>query len=144
MDEIQLADDAVRDVADFYDPYVSEMHPCKDTAGKPLWFYDEPLYRLVVENVRMPGLAKPQTIDLLEMLEEVFRDEDKPDTSRLKYLLLALVENGQRHDYHEHGPPKLGTHACARCGKTSDGKEIIYCRYLFPREMHNFQGDVKG
>ena len=77
MDEIQLADDAVRDVADFYNPYVKEMHPCKDTAGKPLWFYDEPLYTLTVENVRMPGLAKPQTIDLLELLEEAFREEDK-------------------------------------------------------------------
>ena len=144
MGEIQLAENAVRDVADFYNPYVREMHPCKDTAGKPLWFFDEPLYTLMVENVPMPGCAKPQTINLLELLENVFSDPEKPDTSRLKYLLLALVENGQRHDYHDHDPPKLGTHACARKGKNFDGKEIVYCRYLFPREMQNFDGDVKG
>ena len=144
MADIQLAENAQRDVADFYNPYVREMHPCKDTAGKPLWFFDEPLYTLMVENVPMPGCAKPQTINLLELLEGVFSTPDKPDTSRLKYLLLALVENGQRHDYHDHDPPKLGTHACARKGKNFDGKEIVYCRYLFPREMQNFDGDVKG
>ena len=53
----------------------------------------------------------------------------EPDTSRLKYLLLALIENGQRHDYHEHGPPRYGVHACARKGKNSDGKEYVYCRF---------------
>ena len=37
----------------------------------------------------------------------------EPDTSRLKYLLLALIENGQRHDYHGHGPPSYGIYACA-------------------------------
>ena len=68
----------------------------------------------------------------------------EPDTSRLKYLLLALIENGQRHDYHEHGPPRFGVHACARKGKKSDGKEYIYCRYLFPRELRSFRGEVKG
>ena len=118
------------------------MHPCKDTAGKSLWNFEEPLYTLMVENVRMPGMAKPQSVNLLELLEVVFRDceedekqdakpdssadgavadsdgiphcgEDKemgaakdgakksrsrePDTSRLKYLLLALIENGAKH-----------------------------------------------
>ena len=34
LDEIRLEEDAVRDVADFYDDYVREMHPCKDTCGK--------------------------------------------------------------------------------------------------------------
>ena len=68
----------------------------------------------------------------------------EPDTSRLKYLLLALIENGQRHDYHEHGPPRFGVHACARKGKNSDGKEYIYCRYLFPREMRSFNDELKG
>ena len=72
--EVRLQDEATRDVADFFDDYVSEMHPCKDTAGKPLWNFEEPLYTLLVENVRMPGMAKPQTVNLLEVLEDVFRD----------------------------------------------------------------------
>merc|ERR1711938_193 len=80
-------------------------------------------------------------VNLLELLEDVFRDAPsdgsandcneahdagriwEPDTSRLKYLLLALIENGQRHDYHEYGLPRFGVHACARKGKNSDGKE---------------------
>ena len=36
LKDIRLAEDAVKDVADFYDPYVREMHPCKDTAGLSL------------------------------------------------------------------------------------------------------------
>ena len=115
---------------------------CSHAAGKPLWNFEEPLYTLLVENVRMPGMAKPQTVNLLELLEDVFRDcpldskEDEPktekpvaspaepDTSRLKYLLLALIENGQRHDYHGHGPPSYGVHACARKGKNIRRKRI--------------------
>ena len=99
----------------------------------------------------MPGMAKPQTVNLLELLEDIFRDCDdekkqpcEPDTSKLKYLLLALIENGQRHDYHQHEPPTLGKHACARKGKTSQGTEYVYCRYLFPREVRSFDESVKG
>ena len=58
LDEIRLEEDAVRDVADFYDEYVREMHPCQDTGGKPLWNFEEPLYTLIVENVRTQGMAK--------------------------------------------------------------------------------------
>ena len=144
----------MKDVADFYDPYVREMHPCKDTAGNSLWNFEEPLYTLLVENVKMPGMAKPQTVNLLELLEDIFHDCDdkkgtqeqapEPDTSKLKHLLLALIENGQRHDYHGHDPPTLGKHACARKGKTSTGKEYVYCRYIFPRDLQSFLGDVKG
>ena len=140
LKEIRLAEDAEKDVADFYDPYVREMHPCKDTAGNSLWNFEEPLYTLLVENVKMPGMAKPQTVNLLELLEDIFHDCDdkkgtqeqapEPDTSKLKHLLLALIENGQRHDYHQHDPPTLGKHACARKRKMPTGKEYIYCRYF--------------
>ena len=84
--EVRLQVEATRGVADFFDAYVSEMHPCKDTAGKPLWNFEEPLYTIVTENVRMPGMAKPQTVNLLELLEDVFCDgplgskEDEPKT----------------------------------------------------------------
>ena len=77
--EIRLAEDAVKDVADFYDPYVREMHPCKDTGGNSLWNFEEPLYTLLVENVRMPGMAKPQTVNLLELLEDIFRDSESDE-----------------------------------------------------------------
>ena len=78
----------MKDVADFYDPYVREMHPCKDTAGKSLWNFEEPLYTLIVENVRMPGMAKPQTVNLLELLEDVFHDCEREMTSRIQSLIL--------------------------------------------------------
>ena len=73
----------------------------------------------MVDSVKMPGNAKPQCIDLLTELEYVFQDEAEPDTSRLKHIIIALIESGQRHDYHiphAHGPPMFGkkTHARER------------------------------
>ena len=59
--------DAVQDVAEFYDPYVREMHACKDTGGNSLWNFEEPLYTLLVENVRMPGIAKPNSSSSLRV-----------------------------------------------------------------------------
>ena len=115
------------------------MHPCKDSAGKETWNFRKPLYELVVENVDMPECAKPQTVNLLALLEDVFADgAGEPDTIKWKYLLLALIENGQRHDGpkgHGHNPPKMGVHPCAREDTT---KQRIYCRYLFPRKARKF------
>ena len=113
------------------------MHPCKDSSGAPLWKYGSAMYDLVLENVPLPGCAKPQTVNLLELLENVFSSEE-PDTSPLKHVLLALIESGQRHDYHEHGPPEFGKHSCARKGTTEDGKDYVYCRYLYPRRIQQF------
>ncbi len=136
---VRTWEEAEKEIAAFYDDYVNEMHPCKDAAGKPLWNYRRPLFDLVVENVEMPELAKPQTVNLLELLEEVFKEEGKtPDTTKLKHLLLAIIENGQRHDGvkgHGHDPPRLGEHPCAREDKK---KKQVYCRYLFPRELRQF------
>ena len=98
----------------------------------------------MVDGVKMPGCAKPQTIDLLSELEMVFADETAPDTSRLKQILIALIESGQRHDFHiphAHGPPMYGKNTCARKGSTSHGREHVYCRYLFPRELMNFDAE---
>ena len=144
--EMWLEEEAEAHVSEFFDPYIREAHPCKDMSGEPLWKFDEPLYTLMVDNVRMPGCAKPQTINLLEELERVFDNEAAPDTSRLKHILLALIESGQRHDYHiphAHGPPAYGKNTCARKGSTSHGKEHVYCRYLFPRELMDFDGQDK-
>ena len=144
VDHMVLEEHAERDVSAFFDPYIRETHPCKDMSGQPLWHYEEPLYTLMVDNVHMPGCAKPQTVDLLEELEHVFADETAPDTSRLKHLLVALIESGQRHDYHvphPHGPPTYGKNSCARKGSCSHGREHVYCRYLFPRELFDFQED---
>ena len=98
----------------------------------------------MVDGVKMPGCAKPQTIDLLSELEMVFADETAPDTSRLKHILIALIESGQRHDYHvshAHGPPMYGKNTCARKGSTSQGRERVYCRYLLSRELMNFDAE---
>ena len=55
----------------------------------------------------------------------------EPDTSRLKYLLLALIEHGQRHDYHEHGPPRFGVHACAKKVSTLMERNIFTAATCF-------------
>ena len=88
-------------------------------------------------------------MDLLQVLEDVFVDDkgverEEPDTSRLKYLLMAIIEEGQRHDGvqgHGHDPPTLGVHPCARKGPKGE----IYCRYLMPRELRDFvNADCRG
>ena len=103
--------EAERQVAEFYDSYIQERHPCKDACGAPLWHFTEPLYTLLVEGVAFPGCAKPQSVNLRALLEEVFRVDPtnptrEPDTSKLKYVLLALIESGQRHTGHGHGAPR--------------------------------------
>ena len=80
-------DEAEREVAGYYDKYVREKHPCKDPSGQPLWDYKQPLYELHVNNVPMPGGARPLTVNLLELLEETFADSqgnerNEPDTSQ--------------------------------------------------------------
>ena len=57
--KMELEEDAERGVAAFFDQYIREKHPCKDAAGASLWHFEEPLYTLMVENVSMPGCAKP-------------------------------------------------------------------------------------
>ena len=91
VERMELEEDAERGVAAFFAQYIREKHPCKDAAGASLWHFEEPLYTLMVENVSMPGCAKPQTVNLLEELEYVFVDREAPDTTRLKHILLALL-----------------------------------------------------
>ena len=102
--------EAQRQVAEFYDPYVSERHPCKDVAGAPLWPFTEPLYTGELRGEAFPALGRPQTADLLGLLEEVFavdpaHPDREPDVEKVKYLLLALLESGQRHTGHGHRAP---------------------------------------
>ena len=86
---------------------------------------------------------------LLEVLDEAFFgngvEREEPDTTKLRYILMALIENGQRHDGvqgHGHDPPKLGVHPCARHDKR---RSEVYCRYLFPRKLRQFMpGENQG
>ena len=77
---------------------------------------------------------KPQCIDLLELLEQ-HTASGTADLDPLRKVLLALIQDGQRHAMHGHGPPIYGVHACARKGSKSEGKEYVYCRYLFPKPL---------
>ena len=84
--DLRTWDEAAAEVADFFNDYIREKHPCKDAAGEPLWNFKAPLYDLQIDNVSMPELAKPQTVNLLEVLEETFYDAGKertePDTTQ--------------------------------------------------------------
>ena len=83
------------------------------------------------------GADKPQTVNLLPLLESIFADEEKdPDVSELKNILLALIEDGNRHTWHSHRDgPVWGLDPCARKVKKKGGAEVVYCRYLFPRDL---------
>ena len=84
--DIRTHDEAEKEVAAFYDRYVRETHPCKDPSGQPQWNFRAPLYELHVDNVPLPGGARPLTVSLLDVLDNVFYDEkgeerEEPDTS---------------------------------------------------------------
>ena len=64
----------------------------KDTEG--VHYYD-----FFIENLQLPDCAKPQVIDMHKVLDDAFA-QDEPDFTKLKQILVALIEDGQRHDYH--------------------------------------------
>ena len=77
---------------------------------------------------------------MLALLETHLAD-DTPNLDPLRGILLALIEDGQRHDMHGHNDPTWGVHACARKGSTSKGREYVYCRYLFPKPLLKLDWD---
>ena len=118
--------EAETECSHFYNKYVSEQHPGKDCDGRP--YYD-----FFQDTLHNEEYAKPQCIDLCTMLDDIFATPE-PDLTPLKKLLLALVEDGQRHTMHHHNTPTLKVHPCAR-ESSSGGKRKVYCRYLFPRDL---------
>ena len=44
------------------------------------------------------------------------------------------MEHGQRHTWHGHRAPTWGRDPCARKLHRRGEREIVFCRYLFPRE----------
>ena len=112
---------------DLFDRYVNEWHPAKDDEGAALYPY-------ALEIVEDSQYHQPQCVDLLELFDQIFSDEHTaPDLLPLQKLLVALIEDGQRHAWHGRKTPTLGLDACARKGSAKYGKECVYCRYLFPR-----------
>ena len=51
--DLRTRDEAESELADFFDDYVKETHPCKDSTGNPLHVF-------FVDKIKLPGLAKPQ------------------------------------------------------------------------------------
>ena len=94
---LQTWEEASNACAQFYNDYVLEWHPSKDVNGNPLYDYAR-------EHVEERTLRRPQCVNLLEMLEEIFDTPQgtEPDVLPLKKLLLSLVEDGQRHTGHGH------------------------------------------
>jgi len=128
--------EAEQEIATFFDQFVSETHPAKDPEG--IHYYD-----LFIENLQLPDCAKPQVINMHEVLEDAFA-QDEPDFTRLKQILVALIEDGQRHDYHGDHAPTLGVHACARKGKNAEGKTLVYCRYGYAKALFTATPEQKG
>lgn len=78
--------------------------------------------------------------DLLDVLNRACAEEE-PDFTELKQILVALLEDGRRHDYHSIHKPTLGVHAFAR---EDSGSKDVYCRYLFPKDFFVPTDDKKG
>ena len=86
------------------------------------------------------GADKPQAVNLLPLLESIFADEEKdPDVSELKNILLALIEDGNRHTWHSHRDgPVWGLDPCARKVKKKrvKPKSSTVARSLPARSLH--------
>ena len=107
LHDLRTWEEAEADLASFYDQYVRESHPAKEANG-------EPLYSFLIENLLLPGMARPQTVNLYVLLERTFATPSEPDLTELKTVLLALIEDGQRHTWHGHRVPTWGRDPCAR------------------------------
>ena len=123
-------DDAevANDLATYFSPLATEWHPAKDDGGNKL-------YEFVIENLDDARTGKPTTINLGAVLEEVLSAAD-PDLTPLKRIVIALVEDGQRHTAHGHrGTPVKGVHPCARQDPKVPGPSGVVCRYGFPKAL---------
>ena len=116
--------EAETSLANFFSSYISEEHPCKDLTGNRRFDF-------IADLLDDPALAQPHATPLAGHLELALTTP-RPDLTSLKFLVVALLESGQRHTAHGHSPPLLGVHACARESKLA---KTAFCRYLFPREM---------
>ena len=101
------------------------MHPCKTESG-------EDLYNFQIENLQYGKAAKPHCVNLKEILDNAFAQEE-PDFSELKVILVSLIENGQRHTAHMRSKPNTNVHPCARVDKKTGE---VYCRSLYPRDIY--------
>ena len=128
IEDLTTWSEAETKLADYYSHYVREMHPAKEPDGTPL-------YDFVIENLMLPSAQRPQTVNLREVLERAFSKPDAPDLSELQTLLLALIEDGQRHTWHGHRTPTWGKDPCARKIRKQGESEYVICRYLFPRDL---------
>ena len=130
-------DEAEQTLCQFFTPYISEMHPCKDAHGNRLYDYH-------IETLSAAQhCQQPLCTNLHQEIATAF-SEDPPNLSRLRDILLALIEQGQRHTSHGHSPPKLGEDACARKGSKSCGPDCVDCRYLFPRDLRVNEDGLLG
>ncbi len=86
----------------YYHNYVREMHPVKEADGKPL-------YDFLIENLMLPGAQRPQTVNLREVLDRALAHPHEPDLTEIQAILLALIEDGQRHTLHGHRAPTWET-----------------------------------
>ena len=98
---LQTWEEASNACAQFYNDYVFKWHPSKNLNGNPSYNYAR-------QHVEERTLRRPQCVDLLEMLKEIFDTPQgtEPDVLPLKKLLLSLVEDGQRHTGHGHRKPQ--------------------------------------
>ena len=103
------------------------MVPAKDESE------EQPCY-FIIEHLTDPTLGRPHAIILRELLDDIFQ-RDNADLSRLKKLMLTLVEHGQRHTIHGHGHPEKGKHLCGRQIPHTSAATKVVCRYLFPKDL---------
>ena len=124
------------DLAKYFSELASESHPAKNEGGNKL-------YDFVIENLGHTELGQPKTLDLGALLKKVLADED-PDLTPLKQVIIALVEDGQRHTMHGFRAPVRGRDPCARLNPKTKGSSDVICRYGFPKDFVDTKTATEG
>ncbi len=136
-DHMQTREEAELAVSKYFEHFVKEMHPCKDSSGNARYPY-------ITDLLAHEYGTRPQCVPLIDVLERAFADPLSPDLSELKQILVAIIESGQRHTGHGHDAPKLGLHPCARKIRMPGEHSKIACRYDFPKALFSPTAECPG
>ena len=132
--DLLLDPDLVRQLGDYFDQYISEVHPAEPIAGQE----DRAISRHP-ENPKADQVRDPCAVDWAELrrILEPSGDGPKADFDRSVGILAELVEFSNMRDWHVpyakgHPAPHQSCAKFARCADGTD-REITYYGEMFPR-----------
>ena len=82
--ELKTKEQREADLGKFFNKHLKPRHPSQDAGGNPL-------YPFKADLLKSPDFAKPQTVDLLELLEGLNLQNKDVDLDPLRRVVLFLI-----------------------------------------------------